>query len=248
MNTRLQVEHPVTEAVTGLDLVELMIRIAAGERLPFAQDDIRRTGWAIEARVYAEDPRRNFLPSIGRLVRYRPPEGEGIRIDAGVFEGAEISMYYDPMIAKLIAVGRDREQATDRLQAALDAFYIAGVQHNIAFLAAIAASDRFRRGALSTDFIAEEFPDGFGAPAELTAADGVILIAAALAETRLHESEIAGNGPAPGTVSSAPRSAQCAARRPCAPRFRRGRGRRLPGRAARAKAGWRRPTGAPAAR
>ncbi len=113
MNTRLQVEHPVTEAVTGLDLVELMIRIAAGEKLPFGQEDIRQTGWAIEARVYAEDPRRNFLPSIGRLVRYRPPEGDGIRIDAGVFEGAEISMYYDPMIAKLIAVGR-RPRGGDR--------------------------------------------------------------------------------------------------------------------------------------
>ncbi|MGE0259345.1 MAG: acetyl-CoA carboxylase biotin carboxylase subunit [Alphaproteobacteria bacterium] len=206
MNTRLQVEHPVTEAVTGLDLVELMIRIAAGENLPFGQDDVRQTGWAIEARVYAEDPRRGFLPSIGRLVRYRPPEGEGIRIDAGVFEGAEISMHYDPMIAKLIAVGADRAQATDRLQGALDEFCIAGVQHNIAFLAAIAASDRFRRGALSTDFIAEEFPAGFGPPAELTAADTAIRIAAALAETRLHEGEIGGNGAMPAAASAGPRS------------------------------------------
>ena len=205
MNTRLQVEHPVTEAVTGLDLVELMIRIAAGEKLPFGQEDVRQDGWAIEARLYAEDPRRNFSPSIGRLVRYRPPEGEGIRIDAGVFEGAEISMHYDPMIAKLIAVGDNRPEATERLQGALDEFHIAGVQHNIAFLAAIAASDRFRRGALSTDFIAEEFPAGFGAPAELTAADGVIQIAAALAETRLHEGEIGGNGAVPGIVSAAPR-------------------------------------------
>src|SRR4051812_8498812 len=207
MNTRLQVEHPVTEAVTGLDLVELMIRIAAGERLPFGQDDVRLSGWAIEARVYAEDPLRNFLPSIGRLVRYRPPggppAGDGIRIDTGVFEGAEISMYYDPMIAKLVAAGQDRAQATDRLMAALDGFHIAGVQNNIAFLAAIAASDRFRRGALSTDFIAEEFPTGFRAPSELTATDDVILLAAALAETRLHESEIAGNGAMPGV---APRS------------------------------------------
>src|SRR3954451_16635247 len=197
MNTRLQVEHPVTEAVTGLDLVELMIRIAAGEKLPFGQHEVRQTGWAIEARVYAEDPLRNFLPAIGRLVRYRPPEGGGIRVDTGVFEGAEISMYYDPMIAKLVAGGQDREQATDRLVAALDAFHIAGVQHNIAFLAAIAASNRFRRGSLSTDFIAEEFPTGFGAPSELTEADKVILIAAALAETRLQESEIAGNSPVP---------------------------------------------------
>jgi propionyl-CoA carboxylase alpha chain len=196
MNTRLQVEHPVTEAVTGLDLVELMIRVAAGERLPFAQDDIGLSGWAIEARVYAEDPLRDFLPSIGRLVRYRPPVGDGIRIDTGVYEGAEISIYYDPMIAKLVAAGSDRTQAIARLQAALDAFHIAGVQHNIAFLAAIVSSDRFRRGALSTDFIAEEFPNGFGPPPEFTEADAVILIAAALAETRLHESEIAGNGAA----------------------------------------------------
>src|SRR5438105_3931339 len=122
MNTRLQVEHPVTELVTGLDLVELMIRIAAGEALPFGQDDIRQTGWAIEARVYAEDPTRNFLPSIGRLVRYRPPKGDGIRIDSGVFEGAEISLYYDPMIAKLVSYGEDRDQAIARLQDALDGF------------------------------------------------------------------------------------------------------------------------------
>src|SRR5205823_6234661 len=128
---------PVTELVTGLDLVELMIRIAAGERLPFGQHEVRQTGWAIEARVYAEDPQRNFLPSIGRLIRYRPPEGEGIRIDSGVFEGAEISLYYDPLIAKLIAYGKDRDQAIERLRGALDAFYISGVRHNIAFLAAI---------------------------------------------------------------------------------------------------------------
>jgi propionyl-CoA carboxylase alpha chain len=206
MNTRLQVEHPVTEAVTGLDLVELMIRIAAGERLPFGQDDLRQTGWAIEARVYAEDPLRNFLPSIGRLVRYQPPEGKGIRVDTGVFEGAEITVYYDPMIAKVVAAGNDRHEATERLQTALDVFHIAGVRHNIAFLAAIAASDRFHSGALSTDFIADEFPTGFGAPAELTAADSVILIAAALAETRLHESEISGNGAASGMAAHAPRS------------------------------------------
>ena len=205
MNTRLQVEHPVTEAVTGLDLVELMIRIAAGEKLPFGQDEVRQTGWAIEARVYAEDPLRNFLPSIGRLVRYRPPEGDGIRVDTGAFEGAEITVYYDPMIAKLVAAGNDRHEATERLQAALDAFHIAGVQHNIAFLGAITASDRFRRGALSTDFIAEEFPTGFGAPPELTEADKVILIAAALAETRLHESEIAGNGATPRMTVCPPR-------------------------------------------
>ncbi|HYM71458.1 MAG TPA: acetyl/propionyl/methylcrotonyl-CoA carboxylase subunit alpha [Stellaceae bacterium] len=198
MNTRLQVEHPVTELVTGLDLVELMIRIAAGEKLPFAQSDIKQTGWAIEARVYAEDPLRNFLPSIGRLTRYQPPHGEGLRIDAGVYEGAEISLHYDPMIAKLCAYGPDRTIATDRLVDALDGFYIAGLRHNIAFLAAIAASARFRRGALSTNFIAEEFPDGFAAPANFTEADKIIVIAAAIAERRLAESE---GGPEPAELT-----------------------------------------------
>jgi len=194
MNTRLQVEHPVTELVTGLDLVELMIRIAAGETLPFSQDDVKQTGWAIEARVYAEDPTRNFLPSIGRLVRYCPPEGDGVRVDAGVFEGAEISLYYDPMIAKLIAYGKDRDAAIERLGDALDGFYISGVRHNVAFLAAIAASERFRAGALSTDFIGEMFPHGFTPPAEPTAADRVLCAAAVLAELRLRESESAVDG------------------------------------------------------
>src|SRR6266851_2873061 len=196
MNTRLQVEHPVTELVTGTDLVELMIRIAAGEKLPFDQEAVRQTGWAIEARVYAEDPTRNFLPSIGRLIRYRPPEGDRLRLDSGVAEGTEITLYYDPMIAKLIAYGADRDVAIDRLRQALDGFYIAGVRNNIAFLAAIAASEQFRAGRLSTDFIAENFPGGFAPPAEFVAADRVILIAAALAETRLHESEIAVDGSA----------------------------------------------------
>ncbi|HEX5455256.1 MAG TPA: acetyl/propionyl/methylcrotonyl-CoA carboxylase subunit alpha [Stellaceae bacterium] len=194
MNTRLQVEHPVTELVTGLDLVELMIRIAAGEKLPLCQDDVRQTGWAIEARVYAEDPLRNFLPSIGRLVRYQPPEGDGIRIDTGVFEGAEITLYYDPMIAKLCAYGGDRDEATRRLRTALDGFYISGVRHNLAFLAAIAGSERFHAGQLSTDFIAEEFPGGFGPPAEPVPTDCVLRIAAALAETRLSEGERAIDG------------------------------------------------------
>jgi propionyl-CoA carboxylase alpha chain len=185
MNTRLQVEHPVTELVTGLDLVELMIRIAAGEKLPFAQKDVRQTGWAIEARVYAEDPTRNFLPSIGRLTRYLPPEGDGIRIDSGVTEGAEISLYYDPMIAKLCAYGADRNQAIERLRGALDRFYIAGPRNNIAFLAAIAAGERFRSGALSTDLITQEFPGGFAPPAEFSEADRIIVLAAALAARRL---------------------------------------------------------------
>jgi propionyl-CoA carboxylase alpha chain len=205
MNTRLQVEHPVTEKVTGLDLVELMIRIAAGETLPFDQAAVRQTGWAIEARVYAEDPLRNFLPSIGRLIRYRQPEGEGVRVDSGVVEGAEITLHYDPMIAKLIAYGADRGGAIDKLRQALDGFYIAGLRHNIAFLAAIAASERFREGRLSTDFIAETFPGGFAPPAEFVAADRVILIAAALAETRLHESEVALAGADAGSTAPAAR-------------------------------------------
>ena len=192
MNTRLQVEHPVTEMVTGLDLVELMIRIAAGERLAFAQEELQRNGWAIEARIYAEDPLRSFLPSIGRLLRYKPPVGEGLRVDTGVFEGAEITLHYDPMIAKLVAYGADRQAAIDRLSDALDGFSVGGVRHNIAFLGAVAASERFRAGALSTDFIAETFPGGFAPPTEPVAADRVILIAAALAETRLHESEAHG--------------------------------------------------------
>ncbi len=162
MNTRLQVEHPVTECVTDLDLVELMIRIAAGERLKLTQKDVKLSGWAIEARIYAEDPLRNFLPSIGRLVRYRPPvDLPGIRVDAGVYEGGEISMYYDPMMAKLIALGKTRAEAISRMGDALDAFYVRGVNHNIAFLAAIMAHERFRAGELSTGFIAEEFPRGF---------------------------------------------------------------------------------------
>src|SRR5258708_841225 len=169
MNTRLQVEHPVTELVTGTDLVELMIRIAAGEKLPFDQTAVQQTGWAIEARVYAEDPTRNFLPSIGRLIHYRPPVddhgGDGIRVDDGVFEGAEITLYYDPMIAKLIAHGKDGDAAIDGLRQALDGFYTAGGRHNIAFRAAVAASAGFREGRLSTVFIAESSPGGFAPPA-----------------------------------------------------------------------------------
>ena len=161
MNTRLQVEHPVTELVTGLDLVELMIRIAAGERLPFGQADVRLHGWAIEARVYAEDPRRGFLPSIGRLVHYREPTGEGIRVDSGIVEGGEVSMFYDPMIAKLCAHGPDRATATARLTRALDGYLVRGVGHNIPFLSAVLANQRFMQGRLSTNFIAEEYGERF---------------------------------------------------------------------------------------
>ncbi|RJX17933.1 MAG: acetyl/propionyl/methylcrotonyl-CoA carboxylase subunit alpha [Desulfobulbus sp.] len=163
MNTRLQVEHPVTEMVTGLDLVELMIRVAAGERLPLSQMDVRLRGSAIETRVYAENPLRDFLPSTGRLVYYRPPSVEPgrVRVDTGVYEGGEISMYYDPMIAKLITWGEDRMTAIRAMQEALDEYLIRGIKHNIGFLAAIMAHPRFQEGRLSTDFIAQEYPNGF---------------------------------------------------------------------------------------
>ncbi|MCB1764016.1 MAG: acetyl/propionyl/methylcrotonyl-CoA carboxylase subunit alpha, partial [Gammaproteobacteria bacterium] len=163
MNTRLQVEHPVTEFITGQDLVELMIRVANGEVLPLKQEDVKLTGWAVESRVYAEDPFRNFLPSIGRLVYHQPPEGENVRVDTGVFEGGEVSMYYDPMISKLITYGADRNKAIKRMQQALDEYYISGVQHNIAFLNALMVHPRFLAGRLTTNFIAEEYPDGFNA-------------------------------------------------------------------------------------
>jgi propionyl-CoA carboxylase alpha chain len=166
MNTRLQVEHPVTELVTGIDLVEQMIRIAAGEPLKLKQDDIKLSGWAVESRIYAEDPYRNFAPSIGRLVRYRPPaegvhDGVTVRNDTGVTEGGEISLYYDPMIAKLVTHAKTREAAIDAQAEALDAFTIEGIRHNIPFLAAIMQNARWRSGKLSTAFIAEEFPKGF---------------------------------------------------------------------------------------
>ena len=166
MNTRLQVEHPVTEMISGLDLVELMIRVAAGEKLPLRQADVKLDGWAIESRVYAEDPYRGFLPSIGRLVRYRPAketsiDGVTVRNDTGVYEGGEISMYYDPMIAKLVTHAATREAAIDAQAEALDAFYIDGIQHNIPFLTALMQHPRWRKGALSTGFIKEEYPEGF---------------------------------------------------------------------------------------
>jgi len=168
MNTRLQVEHPVTELITGLDLVEQMIRVAAGEKLAFKQSDITLNGWAVETRVYAEDPYRNFMPSIGRLTKYRPPaersdHGVTVRNDTGVYEGGEISLYYDPMIAKLVTHASDRAKAIDAQSAALDAFVIDGIRHNIPFLTAVMAHPRWRAGKLSTGFIAEEFPDGFHA-------------------------------------------------------------------------------------
>jgi propionyl-CoA carboxylase alpha chain len=166
MNTRLQVEHPVTELVTGVDLVEQMIRSAAGEKLSVKQSDVKLNGWAVESRVYAEDPYRNFLPSIGRLTRYRPPAervsgGVTVRNDTGVYEGGEISLYYDPMIAKLVTHAPTREQAIEAQSDALDAFVVDGIRHNVPFLSALMAHPRWRAGKLSTGFIAEEFPEGF---------------------------------------------------------------------------------------
>ncbi len=172
MNTRLQVEHPVTEEVTGLDLVEQMIRVAAGEKLSFGQDDVKLDGWAIESRVYAEDPYRGFLPSTGRLTVYRPPESDDeddvrTRVDDGVMEGGEVSMFYDPMIAKLITWAPTRDAAIEAQVTALDSFQIDGVSDNIDFLSALMQHERFRAGKLTTGFIAEEYPDGFhGAPAD----------------------------------------------------------------------------------
>ncbi|MGH6893537.1 MAG: acetyl-CoA carboxylase biotin carboxylase subunit [Dongiaceae bacterium] len=181
MNTRLQVEHPVTEMVTGLDLVEQMIRVAAGEKLKFKQSDVKLKGWAIEARVYAEDPVRNFLPSTGRLVRYREPSlGPAVRVDSGVYEGAEISMFYDPMIAKLVTYGEDRPSAISTMREALDSFYIRGLGHNIGFLSALMAHPRFQTGRLTTGFIAEEFPDGFHGIALPDEAKGDVIAVAAI--------------------------------------------------------------------
>ena len=166
MNTRLQVEHPVTELITGVDLVEQMIRVAGGEPLPFAQDDLSINGWAIESRLYAEDPYRNFLPSIGRLTRYRPPVEAAtatgvVRNDTGVYEGGEISMYYDPMIAKLCTWAPTRAEAIEGMRNALDTFEVEGIGHNLPFCSAVMDHPRFVEGAMTTAFIAEEFPDGF---------------------------------------------------------------------------------------
>ncbi len=181
MNTRLQVEHPVTERVTGLDLVEQMIRIAAGERLTIRQDEVRLRGSAVEARIYAEDPARDFNPSPGRITKYLPPdEGDLVRVDSGVSQAAEVSNFYDPMIAKLIAYGDDRAAAVDLLGLALDRFIIRGVATNLPFLAAIAGNSRFREGALSTDFVDEEFPDGFD-PADVPISKRGLIAAVAAA-------------------------------------------------------------------
>ncbi len=221
MNTRLQVEHPVTEAITGVDLVEQMIRVAAGEKLEIRQKDVKIDGWAIENRVYAEDPYRGFLPSTGRLVRYQPPvepwadDGaengrrgvDGIRVDDGVYEGGEVSMFYDPMIAKLITWGATRDEAADLQVQALDAFEIQGLGHNVDFLSAIMQHPRFRSGELTTGFIAEEYPEGFhGADASdhlkraLAAVAGVIATADADRANRIDQ-QLNGGMPPPGDWS-----------------------------------------------
>jgi propionyl-CoA carboxylase alpha chain len=195
MNTRLQVEHPVTELITGLDLVELMLRVAAGEKLPLAQKDVPLNGWAIESRLYAEDPYRNFLPSTGRLTRYHPPAEEhdashAVRNDTGVYEGGEISTFYDPMIAKLCSWAPNRAEAIEVMQEALDQFEVEGVGNNIPFLSAVMAQERFREGRLTTGYIAEEFPEGFAGVSlgdiELTHLAALACVSAYALETRSH--------------------------------------------------------------
>ncbi|MBU6372724.1 MAG: acetyl/propionyl/methylcrotonyl-CoA carboxylase subunit alpha [Alphaproteobacteria bacterium] len=210
MNTRLQVEHPVTEMITGIDLVEQMLRVAAGEKLPFAQKDLKINGWAIESRIYAEDPYRNFLPSIGRLKRYRPPQ-EGdfgktkVRNDAGVREGDEISMFYDPMISKLITHGPSRLEAIDAQARALDGFLIEGIQDNIPFLGAVMEEARFRSGNITTGYIKEQFPQGFqgveprAEQAELLAACAAYAHAVQTARARQISGQMNGHGVAATT-------------------------------------------------
>jgi propionyl-CoA carboxylase alpha chain len=184
-----------------LDLVELMIRIAAGETLPIGQKDVRIQGWAVEARIYAEDPRRNFLPSTGRLTRFRPPpEDAGLRIDTGVYEGAEISIHYDPMIAKLIGSGRDRASAIAHALAGLDRFVIGGVRHNVDFLAALLGLKRFQTGAMSTNLIAEEFPHGF----QGQAADRKALVVLASLAAALHHRAVERDGCISGQLAGRP--------------------------------------------
>jgi propionyl-CoA carboxylase alpha chain len=192
MNTRLQVEHPVTESITGLDLVEQMIRVAAGEKLSFGQSDIKRNGWSMECRINADDPYRNFLPSTGRLVRYQPPEEvNGVRVDTGVYEGGEIPMYYDSMIAKLIVHGKDRLDAITKMRAALNEFVIRGIHSNIPFQAALMQHPRFISGDFNTGFIAEEFPHGFRA-SDVVPADDKLMDALATAVHRRYLDRAAG--------------------------------------------------------
>ena len=209
MNTRLQVEHPVTECITGLDLVEQMIRVAAGEKLAFTQAQIPRRGWAMECRINAEDPLRNFLPSTGRLVKYQPPaqtmeaaqpvpEGGGVRVDTGVYEGGEIPMYYDSMIAKLIVHGHDRDDAIRRMREALDAFVIRGISSNIPFQSALLAHPRFASGQFNTGFIAEQYPKGFSAALVAHDDPQFLLALAGAAHRRVRERAARITGQLPG--------------------------------------------------
>ena len=192
MNTRLQVEHPVTESITGLDLVEQMIRVAFGEKLSFGQADIKRNGWSMECRINADDPYRNFLPSTGRLVRYQPPEEiDGVRVDTGVYEGGEIPMHYDSMIAKLIVHGKDRMDAITKMRAALNKFVIRGIHSNIPFQSALMQHPRFISGDFNTGFIAEEFPHGFRA-SDVKATDPGLMDALATAIHRRYLDRAAG--------------------------------------------------------
>ncbi|MCP4002112.1 MAG: acetyl/propionyl/methylcrotonyl-CoA carboxylase subunit alpha [Gammaproteobacteria bacterium] len=206
MNTRLQVEHPVTELITGQDLVEWMIRIADGEKLTLKQKDVRLKGWAIETRVYAEDPFRNFMPSIGRLVRYNAPtETAHVRVDTGIEEGSEVSMYYDPMIAKLITYGDDRTEALEHMGEALDAYYIRGVSHNISFLNALIAHPRFIAGNITTNMIAEEYPEGFYAADVPQDNPALAIVIAGAINTRLMDRAAQLSGQVPSHERQVPR-------------------------------------------
>ena len=206
MNTRLQVEHPVTELITGQDLVEWMIRIANGEELTLKQKDVKLTGWAMETRVYAEDPFRNFMPSIGRLVRYQPPEeSDNVRVDTGIEEGSEVSMYYDPMIAKLVTYGKDRNEALQHMGEALDAYYIRGVSHNISFLNALIAHPRFISGNITTNFIAEEYPEGFHAADVPQDDPALAIVIAGAINTRLMDRAAQLTGQVPSHERQVPR-------------------------------------------
>ncbi|MBN8531907.1 MAG: acetyl/propionyl/methylcrotonyl-CoA carboxylase subunit alpha [Alphaproteobacteria bacterium] len=200
MNTRLQVEHRVTEQVTKIDLVEQMIRIAAGEKLPFTQDEVKIQGWSMETRVYAEDPSRGFLPSTGRITRYKEPEIalHKVIVDSGIYEGGEVSMFYDPMVAKVVTHGANRKEAIEAMQAALGAYVIRGISHNISFLEAILGHKRFQEGDMSTLFIAEEYPEGF-AGAELTSETAQVFLGTAV-HMFLRDAERAakGTGQLPG--------------------------------------------------
>jgi propionyl-CoA carboxylase alpha chain len=208
MNTRLQVEHPVTEAITGLDLVELMIRVAAGEKLPLEQKDVQRNGWAIECRINAEDPFRNFLPSTGRLVRFQPPAQTmhqantqdlyGVRVDTGVQDGGEIPMYYDSMIAKLIVHGKDRNEAIAKMREALNAFVIRGISSNIPFQAALLAHPKFVKGDFNTGFIAENYGKGFAAEDVPHDDPNVLKAIAAFVRRKAHERAAGMSGQLPG--------------------------------------------------